>query len=167
MKNLLYLLITGFAVITIFWACEKEETPKVDDFQIYVNTAGKNYQKLESSPYTCDSSKQMRFLVKTRNDVAYYVTMWPGQRSMPIIKSKLTPTADSVFNGKPVYTSSNNFEDYGIPKATGIAASRTDSGYVVNYTYPRRGSYKLVMLISNGDFENAKSNTKSFDIVVK
>lgn len=96
MKKLKYLLVL-FAVLAIFWGCDKEESPKVDDFQIYVNTEGKNFQKLEDQPYTCDSSKQMRFLIKTNNEVAYYATIWPGQRTLPIIKSKLTPTADSVW----------------------------------------------------------------------
>lgn len=170
MKKLLY-LFSSLLFIGLIWACNKEESPEVEDFQVYVNTSGKNFAKLETSPYTCDSSKEMRFLVKTRNDVAYYVTVWPGQRTLPIMKSKLNASADSSINvagvSKPVYTNSNNYEDYGVPKASGLAATRTDSGYVVNYTYTRKGAFKLTMVISNGQMEDTKVKTKSIEVIVK
>jgi hypothetical protein len=63
--------------------------------------------------------------------------------------------ADStdMFNN-PVLVSSDVYADYGLVGARGLKTTLSDAGWYCAYTYPKAGTFDLVVVVTNHGYSN-------------
>ncbi|GAA4447224.1 hypothetical protein GCM10023091_41740 [Ravibacter arvi] len=153
MKNILCSF--GIMALMFLTSCLKEdiiETPGVKEVKIYMtDKAGKDSLVTE-----VPSGKPVKIVVGTDADMC---SVWPGG-IREIMKKKVStdggvtfPDSIDMFNN-PVLVKSDLYSDYGLVGARGLKTALSAEGWYCSYTYPKPGSFDLVVVVTNHGYDS-------------
>ena len=108
---------------------------------------------------TGKKGKELQIYIETDAEL---VRMWPGGRR-EILQTVKAPKKDSIdIWGNPVLVRSDDYRDYGLWKAAGVAMTVTESdriggsGFECKYTFPNAGSYEIYFLATKYGYDTAE-----------
>lgn len=153
MKRILYIAILFFTALLTCVSCLMEDNvknPVVDDVKFFMTNAD-----LKDSLITqIFNDNQIKISIYTDADL---VIIWPGA-IRTVMKKKENGKTDidslDMFN-HPVLVRSDDFTDYGLVGAKGVATSLgDDGGWYAWYTYPSPGDFTLTVVATNHGYDS-------------
>ncbi len=155
MKNIFQTLLIGASLIAFCTSCLREDnigTPSLKEIKLYMtDVAGKDSLVAEVK-----KGVPVKIVVDTDADMC---SVWPGG-IREIMKKKVSsdggqtfPDSIDMFNN-PVLVRSDLYSDYGLVGARGLKTALSAEGWYCTYTYPKEGSFDLVVVITNHGYQD-------------
>ncbi len=154
-KNIFRSLFICAFVAALCSSCLREDnigTPSLKEIKLYMTDVnGKDSLVTEVK-----KGKVVKIVVDSDADMC---SVWPGG-TREIMKKKVSldggkTFADSIdmFN-HPVLVKSDLYSDYGLVGARGLKTTLSAEGWYCTYTYPKEGSFDLVVVITNHGYQD-------------
>lgn len=156
MKRLNSYLIVVLCFPLLLSSCLREDNigaPSLKEVKLYMTDVNGK----DSLVSEVKRGKPVKIVVATDADMC---SVWPGG-TREIMKKKVSTDggktfADSIdmFN-HPVLVKSDLYSDYGLVGARGLKTTLSSEGWYCSYTYPKAGSFDLVVVITNHGYQDA------------